>query len=34
MSCFCRAYVELNSRIKFGTAEARRMNWAVEIFRF
>ena len=30
-SCFCHAYVELNSRIKFGTrwAEARRMNWAL-----
>ena len=27
-SRFCRAYVELNQRIKFGKAEARRMNWA------
>ena len=26
----CRAYVEINPRIKFGTAEARRMNWAIQ----
>ena len=32
-SCFCRATVEPNCN-KFGTAEARRLNWALEMLVF